>query len=379
MLFVGLLDALVMLVSINPGAEAMVAGSDFAVAAFAWWFPWRRFRPIWQLALVVPIVAILVVATVAFGGLAAGTGAYFVLLHAWIGLNFDRRITYYVAPFTGLAYGTSLLSVQTNAEAQINLVTIMLAAILVGLLIATQIRVQRADRDRIAQAERWRAALSATLAHDLRSPLATVQVAVEMVRGEADDMSARERDRLLGNALRQVVRINRLAAGLLDMERIDASGALRLDLTTTDLAEAVQEAVQFGGAAGVAVDVDPDLTVEADPERLQQILVNLITNAHKHGRTPIVVRAEEVSGWVSIEVRDHGPGVRPEMQSRLFRRFGADGEDQGSVGLGLWIVDQLAKAHGGRVRYEAAQPGARFIVMLPRVQPVKSPGATSHR
>ncbi|GAA2514552.1 hypothetical protein GCM10010201_08360 [Pilimelia columellifera subsp. columellifera] len=373
MAFVAALDFMIVAISINPPAQVAVAIADTIVAAVAWFGPWRRWAPQWQLVLAAPIIAIITYATLAFDGLAAGTGPYFVLLHAWVGLNFSRWVAWALAPVTAVCYAGSLLSVEQSAETVANAVTIVVAALLVGLLIATQIDAQRRDRDRIAKAERWRAALSATLAHDLRSPLATMQLAVELVRGEDDTMSPTERARLLDNVLRQVDRVNRLAASLLDMERIDANGSLRLDLEQVRLANVLYEAVELVGSAGIAVDVDPALSIEVDRERLLQMLVNLLANARRHGQPPVVVRVEQVPGWVSIEVRDHGPGVADAVRGSLFGRFAAVDAD-GSVGLGLWIVDQLARAHHGRVRYEPAEPGARLVLMLPTRQPGRVTG-----
>jgi len=116
----------------------------------------------------------------------------------------------------------------------------------------------------------------------------------------------------------------------------------------------------------VQVDVDPDLQVSADPERLDQILVNLISNARRHGRPPIVISASRGDDEsVTIQVRDHGDGVAPEVLGKLFERLGVDAEEPGSVGLGMWIVRLLVEAHGGTVAYRPASPGAVFEVCLP--------------
>jgi signal transduction histidine kinase len=114
--------------------------------------------------------------------------------------------------------------------------------------------------------------------------------------------------------------------------------------------------------------MDPALRVYADHERLEQVLVNLIANAVRHGRPPVHVTAEALGDTVRIAVRDHGPGVPPEHQGALFERFGGDSDHPDSVGLGMWIVRLLVEAHGGTVGYESAGPGARFIVSLPAAE-----------
>ncbi|GGK28765.1 hypothetical protein GCM10010124_21840 [Pilimelia terevasa] len=347
-----------------PYLDLLYAGTNLALAAVAAFVPWRRWNPLWQL-LLLPLQLLNVgYSTVTFGGFETGNAPYLVLVHVWIALNFPRWVTLATAPLTAASYLAALLYVEPAALSVAQCLILLLVCVLVGLAVTAQLAAQRRDRDRIAQVERWRAALTATLAHDLRSPLATMQTAVEMVREESDEMSAAERDRLLGSVQRQITRINRLSTSLLDMERIDTDGTLRLDLAPVRLVDAVAEAVEAVGGAGVAVQVPPELTVEVDPERLQQMLINLVGNALRHGRAPVVVRAEDAAGWVSIEVRDHGPGIPPEVRRTLFTRFGADGAHGDTVGLGLWIVDQLARAHGGRVRHEPAQPGARLILLL---------------
>ena len=90
------------------------------------------------------------------------------------------------------------------------------------------------------------------------------------------------------------------------------------------------------------MEIDPDLTVDADPERLEQILVNLIGNAARHGVPPIVVDAGAAGDRVDISVRDHGTGVPADRRDALFERYTSESGAVDSVGLGLWIVRELA-------------------------------------
>jgi signal transduction histidine kinase len=201
-----------------------------------------------------------------------------------------------------------------------------------------------------------------TLAHDVRAPLTSVQMVLEML-AEDPPPDPDDRVRLTGSALRQTARITRLAGGLLDVGRIE-HGTLRLDRRPVPLRAAAESAAALTPAAAVTVVEVPDgLTVEADPDRLEQILVNLVGNAARHGLAPIVIAATASGGVVNVTVRDHGGGVPPERRDQLFERYSGGGGD--SVGLGLWIVRELARAHGGDARYEPADPGARFVVALP--------------
>jgi signal transduction histidine kinase len=385
-------------VALTPGRAAAllaVAVADLLTAAAAWWLPFARWGRLAPLALALPAFAVLAGSTWAFGGVVVGTGPFFVLVYAWIGLNFPPWASVAVTPAAAAAYLAPLVLTGQPPEVVGSAVILLPIAVGIGLLIANQVEHHRADRERIAQIERWRAALTTTLAHDLRSPLTAVQLALESLRSDGDEMSAAQRDHMLATALRQVGRVNRLCTALLDVERVDAHGELRLDRVKVSLRRAVGEAVDQLNARDVEIHVDGDPVIEADAERLQQILVNLIGNALRHGLPPVVITVERDDGgaeapnsrsadaarrtsvahrdsappdaWVHICVRDHGPGVPPGERDRLFGRFTAGDPAGRSAGLGLWIVDQLARAHGGRVRYEPAEPGARIVVTLPVV------------
>ncbi|HYN97825.1 MAG TPA: HAMP domain-containing sensor histidine kinase [Pilimelia sp.] len=348
----------------RAGYLLAVAAGDALAAAAGWWLPWRRWGPLSPLALAVPSFVVLGFSTWAFGGMAAGTGPFFVLIFAWAGLNFPRWAILALVPPAAVAYVAPLVATGQPAPVVTSAVVLLPIAVGIALLLVTQVAHQRRDRDRIARAERWRAALAATLAHDLRSPLTAVRLVLESVRID-DDLPTDQRDRLLDNAVRQVDRMTALTGELLDAERVDAGGGLRLDLEDVPLADAVREALRYLSAGDIAVTVDPGLVVRADPRRLEQMLVNLTSNALRHGRPPVTVQGRAVDGHARVEVRDHGPGVPSADRGQLFTRFGPTNRDSGSVGLGLWIVASLAHAHGGAVSYEPAEPGARMVLTLP--------------
>jgi signal transduction histidine kinase len=238
-------------------------------------------------------------------------------------------------------------------------VVLLPVALGIALLIEAQARHQREDRARIAQIERWRAALVATLAHDVRSPLTTVQIVLEDLRDDPGPNAGE----FIERALRQVARIDSLTAGLLDLDRIDTEGRLRLDLRPWPVREVVSGALTPIRSDDVVIEVDPALVLTMDRERFEQIVVNLVGNGLRHGVPPVEVRVTADGSTGRLEVRDHGPGVPAAGQARLFTRFGSD--NPGSVGLGLWIVGQLAQAHGGEAHYEDRGDGARMVVTWP--------------
>nr|WP_281374600.1 HAMP domain-containing sensor histidine kinase [Nocardioides soli] len=123
------------------------------------------------------------------------------------------------------------------------------------------------------------------------------------------------------------------------------------------------------GSPGSPLDVEaePGLLVVGDAGRLAQVVDNLITNALVHGVPPVRVAARLDGDDVLVTVQDAGTGVPPEMRERLFERF-ATGRSAGGTGLGLYIVRQLAREHGGEASYRPPEPGepGAFVVRLPR-------------
>lgn len=340
-----------------------IAAADLILAGVTVLIPWRRFPPAAPALLVLPAFAVLGFSTWAFGGVATGTGPFLVLIFAWAALHFTRGLLYALVPPALAAYLVPLVLTGQPAAVLGSAVVLLPIALSIALLIEAQARDLREDRARIAATERWRAGLMAALAHDVRSPLGTVQIVLEELR---DDPGPRP-DELIDRAMRQVARIANLAAGLLDLDRIDAEGRLRLDLRPWPVRTVVCEAVAHVRRDDVLVEVDPELVLIMDRDRFEQIVVNLVGNGLRHGRPPVVVRATGDGTTGRLEVRDHGSGVPLAAQPRLFTRFGSD--TPGSVGLGLWIVGQLAGAHGGEAHYEDAGDGARMIVTWPSATP----------
>jgi signal transduction histidine kinase len=349
----------------HAGRLAMIGAADLGTAAVAWLLPWDRCGDLTVTAvLALPAFAVLGVSTWAFGGFAAGTGPFFVLIFAWLGLHHRPWvIAACVAPAT-VAYLAPLVAVGSSARVLSSAVVLIPVALGIGLVIAGRVRDLREQRDRAERAESWRSALVATLAHDIRSPLTTVEGTLLLLE-QGPVIPAERQKPLVGAALRQTRRLTRLATGLLDLERVQ-QGKLRLDRRWVSVAEVADGAVALAAAHGdVAVDVDPALRAHADPERLEQVLINLITNAVRHGEPPVLLAAERVGETVRIVVRDHGGGVPVDRVPALFERLVGDSDHPESVGLGMWIVRLLVEAHGGHVAYEPAAPGARFVVTLP--------------
>ncbi|WP_252974452.1 HAMP domain-containing sensor histidine kinase [Janibacter melonis] len=209
----------------------------------------------------------------------------------------------------------------------------------------------------LGAADEHRRRLVATVAHELRTPLAAQQALLENL---VDGVTAPD-DAALQQALHQSERLGALVADLLDLSRDDGRGApmtpQRLPVREL-LDRAVGEAALQSRSVELVARVDPeDLVVTADRGRLQQVLANLVDNALRHspeaGTVTLRAALAGPDHW-SLTVEDEGPGLAPDRAERLFDRFGSGGDAAGGTGLGLAIVGWVAAMHGGRV--EALPP-----------------------
>ena len=348
----------------GPGRPALVVAlcAFVAMALALRLAPPRLWGPRGVGALTVVLLVSLGISTWSAGDRAIVTGPGYIVAFAWMGLHQRARPILLSLPFALAAYSMALWLAHTPFELASSAIIVILVAGLVGLVLSNAVEEARRSKAEVRTEERWRAALMATLAHDVRSPLTSVLGALEVIE---DDPQTPAHHRLLAQgASRQAARILRLAVGLLEVERVD-QGRLSLDRRHVPLLDLITDIARSHPALDLEIDVAPNVLVWADPERLEQILVNLINNAVRHGSSPLVVRATTDSDGLHVSVRDHGTGVPgPEVQ-HLFEKFSSADHSPQSVGLGLWIVRLLTEAHGGEVRYEHADPGARFIVSLP--------------
>ncbi len=233
------------------------------------------------------------------------------------------------------------------------------------------------DVTRLRELEGLRQDFVANVSHELRTPLSLIKSAAEtLIDGGKNDPVALTR--FLEIIDKNANRLTLLIDDLLLLAQID-SGRVELRLEPVVLGAAVQEALEdFSAKAkrrGVALDheVPAGLVARADPNRLRQVLANLIDNAIKYGATNgrVAIRGRALGdGRVELSVRDDGPGIPPEAVARIFERFyrvdKARSREQGGTGLGLAIVKNVVQAHGGEVRVESAiGAGTEFFLTLP--------------
>lgn len=216
----------------------------------------------------------------------------------------------------------------------------------------------------------------ADIAHELRTPLTILKGDLESMSDGLLDASRENLQRLVG----EVDVLSRLVQDLRTLSLCDA-GQLTLHKRTVRLDELVQKVVEGfrtrADASGIVLSAKLEsITAEADPERIKQVLFNLLDNALRHtpqtGRIEMALRLSQTKAMV--EVNDTGPGIAPQHLPHLFERFyraeAARGREGGGSGLGLAIVKALIEAHGGNVGAEnRAQGGARFWIGLPIGKP----------
>jgi signal transduction histidine kinase len=245
---------------------------------------------------------------------------------------------------------------------------------------AKELEVEAAQRD---QLDRMKDEFVLTASHELRSPLTSVQGFAELLMMERESLSPRQVEtvEIILDNCRHLVR---LLNDLLDLARSDA-GRLAIRSRPTELSPLIEDVVRTMRAQTDAKEqtlteqIDPELPlVDADADRIRQILVNLVTNAHEYSpeRASISVSARVADAEVQIDVTDNGPGIPPAQVEHIFERFvrGDAGLTQrvGGTGLGLAISKSLVDLHGGTLLVDSVvDRGSTFTVRLP----LSAPGA----
>jgi two-component system sensor histidine kinase BaeS len=249
---------------------------------------------------------------------------------------------------------------------------------------AEELQRRAGERD---QLERMKDEFVLTASHELRSPLTSVQGFAELLMLEREKLSPKQTEtvEIILDNTRHLVR---LLNDLLDLARSDA-GRLAINPAPTDVAALVDDAVRTmraqteAGGQALAEEVEPGVPrVSADADRIRQVLVNLLTNAHQYSPegASIRVTAARVGAEVEIAVIDDGPGIPREQLDHIFERFtrGDAGLTQhvGGTGLGLAISKSLVELHGGTIAAESTEGrGSTFRVRLPAVAAPDRAGA----
>jgi PAS domain S-box-containing protein len=244
----------------------------------------------------------------------------------------------------------------------------------------------------VQESSRLKDEFLATLSHELRTPLNALLGYARMIRSGV--IAAEGHRRAVETIERNAMSLSQIVEDILDVSRI-ISGKIRLNVQTVDLPKVIGTAVEAMMPAATAKNIKIDLVMDpraapisGDPERLQQVAWNLMTNAVKF--TPpggrVQVRLERVNSHIEIVVSDTGIGIRPDFLPHIFERFrqadSGTNRERGGLGLGLGIARQLVELHGGTIEATSAGvgQGSTFRVKLPLmiVHPIASPKDRVH-
>jgi two-component system, chemotaxis family, CheB/CheR fusion protein len=243
--------------------------------------------------------------------------------------------------------------------------------------IARDITAPKLAEQALREADRRKDEFLATLAHELRNPLAPIRNSLHLLELSGNTSSAVEYVRAMME--RQVNHMVRMVDDLMEVSRI-TRGKIELRRERVDLDSVIRSAIETSqpwfDAAGHRLDLSipaEPLVLDADPVRLAQVFANLLNNAAKYTEQPGTIRvaARREDGGVTVSVRDSGIGIPAEMLPRVFEMFAqidsARGRSQGGLGIGLTLVRKLVDMHGGTVSAHSEGPGtgSEFVVRLP--------------
>ena len=251
-------------------------------------------------------------------------------------------------------------------------------------------RAQLAEREATAQAlkeaDRRKDEFIATLAHELRNPLAPLRNALNILHMTEDSGPAAEVHRMME---RQVMHMVRLVDDLLEVSRITRDkidlrkAVVDIDRVIESAVETSRPAIESGRHRLAIQPAGESLFVEADAVRLAQVFANLLNNAAKYTDEggEITIRAEKEDGHVAVSVRDNGVGIAPGALARVFDMFmqgeSARARGQGGLGIGLTLARRLVEMHGGEITAssDGMGRGSEFVVRLPLHAPVDAAAA----
>jgi signal transduction histidine kinase len=234
-----------------------------------------------------------------------------------------------------------------------------------------RLEAQRAEES-ARRASELQQQLAGIVGHDLRTPLAaiTMSTALLLRRGGLADDQARTLARIAASASR----MGRIIHDLLDFTRVRSEGHIHIEARVSDLVQLAERAVAELAAAHPDREIrlvgPSSALVEVDPDRIAQVITNLVGNALQHGPSaaPVTVTVAPEGATSALHVHNDGPPIRPELLPEIFEPFrrGSTGGEGGSLGLGLFIVREVVRAHRGavEVRSDGAE-GTTFTVRLP--------------
>jgi signal transduction histidine kinase len=227
--------------------------------------------------------------------------------------------------------------------------------------------------DRLERSFRRQRDFVSDASHELRTPLAVLRAQVELLDRERDELARHEGTATL---LRRLDELDRLVGDMLTLASAEAGQLIEpRSIDLTDFFEDIRRDLPLFGERDFRMETVAG-TLDADPDRLTQVLRNLVRNAvaHTNPGDRVQVASGARDGWLEIAVSDTGPGIPPDQLEQIFERFQrldkSRSRDGGGTGLGLPIARAIVEAHGGRIRAESPPArGATFRLELPGYRP----------
>lgn len=226
------------------------------------------------------------------------------------------------------------------------------------------------------ESARFREELMAGISHDMQTPLAVLLGSIRALQSDAD-LPADVRSELYDRMARRGVQLRHLVQQFLDFSRLGAGQPIVVRPVSTDVVESLEKvAADLAGRRPVTLELAPRLPpAYVDPDRLDQVLTNLVSNALKFSPqgSPLLLTARERNDSVEIVVSDRGQGIPPEELQHIFEKFhrGSGASEVPGTGLGLYVSKAIVEAHGGELLAESeVGRGSRFTVVLPLKPPV---------
>ncbi|HJU51454.1 MAG TPA: HAMP domain-containing sensor histidine kinase [Acidimicrobiia bacterium] len=280
-----------------------------------------------------------------------------------------------VAPYTAVASLFLIRLLMSSGNSLIlNIATTAVAALIVG-------RQAVAIRERKELLEKQRDDLVASVSHELRTPLTGIQGYTQLLMDAGDSLDPAERHEMLETINVSAGQLGHIVTDLINVAR-DRLQNTQLHRRPYEAAELVREAIATAAPnRAVAIEIEPDTSVSADPDRVRQVLVNLLTNALRYGRSRITVVARQEGKTVLFAVHDDGDGVSTKHQSDIWQRFERGAYRHNATvpgsGIGLSVAKDLVIAHGGTIRYRPSEllGGACFEFTIPTAEAVELVGS----
>jgi PAS domain S-box-containing protein len=228
---------------------------------------------------------------------------------------------------------------------------------------------QREYEDQHRRATEQQTHLLAVTAHELRTPTAVIEGSASLLQEQWNRLTEADRVQLLSGISTSAHRLQRLVTDLATASRLQSDALVlrpeEVSLTTL-LTTSIERTRAANNGVQVRLDLHDEVTFVADAGRVAQAIDNLLDNAIRHGRAPVTVTGSATDTGVEIKICDSGPGVPAELTAQLFDRFAVAGRT-GGTGLGLYLVREIARGHGGDATYQPPGPKgpSAFVLTLP--------------